>query len=96
MTTTSTDQSDSAAERSAHVSRGKQIETLVDLKPAVIRLPDGTWKLRVLYEAEQRIKKLEYLVQCLIDEDPDDMAADGVTVLDVWRKEARAAMTAGK
>ena len=88
MTTISTDQSDSAAERSAHVSRGKQLETLSDLKPAVVKLADGSWKIRVLHEAEQRIVKLERLVQILIDEDPNDMAADAVTVLDVWRKEA--------
>ena len=57
MTTISTDQSDSAAERSAHVSRGKHLETLVDLKPAVVKLADGSWKLRVLHEAEQRAVK---------------------------------------
>ena len=42
---------------------------------------------------QKRVAKLEGLVQCLIDEDPNDIAADGgVTVLDVWRKEARAAL----
>ena len=33
-------------------------------------------------------ERLRTLVQALLDNDPDDMAADGVTVLDVWRKEA--------
>ncbi len=35
-------------------------------------------------------EKLQTLVQALLDNDPDDDAADGVTVLDVWRKDARA------
>lgn len=35
-------------------------------------------------------KRLRALVQTLIDGDPNELAADGgVTVLDVWRKEAR-------
>lgn len=46
---------------------------------------------------QRRVRKLEYLVQCLLDEDPNDLAADGgVTVLDVWRKEARAALEGEK
>lgn len=45
---------------------------------------------------QARVAKLERLVQILIDEDPDDMAADAVTVLDVWRKEARAALEGKK
>jgi hypothetical protein len=36
--------------------------------------------------------RLRRLVQILIEEDPNDMAADAVTVLDVWRKEALAAL----
>ena len=49
--------------------------------------------MEVTYDAlKKRVTKLERLVQCLIDEDPYDMAADGVTVLDVWRKEAREAL----
>lgn len=28
------------------------------------------------------------LVRVLLDNDPDDMAGDAITVLDVWRKEA--------
>ena len=34
------------------------------------------------------------LVQVLLDNDPDDDAADGVTVLAVWRKEGRAVLKA--
>jgi hypothetical protein len=37
-------------------------------------------------------RKLRRLVRDLLENDPDDMAADAVTVLDVWRKEARAAL----
>lgn len=49
--------------------------------------------MEVTYDAlKKRVTKLERLVQCLIDEDPYDMAADGVTVLEVWRKEAREAL----
>jgi hypothetical protein len=43
-------------------------------------------------ELEARVKELETLVRVLIDNDPDDSAADGVTVLMVWRKEAEAAL----
>jgi hypothetical protein len=39
--------------------------------------------------------KLRVLVRALLDNDPDDMAADGVTVLMAWRKEARRALEAG-
>ena len=46
----------------------------------------------VLAAEKERGERLARLVQCLIDNDPDDDAADGVTVLDVWRKEARAAL----
>lgn len=33
-------------------------------------------------------RHLRGLVECLLHNDPDDMAADAVTVLDVWRKDA--------
>jgi len=39
--------------------------------------------------AEAERDRLRYLVQTLLDEDPNDLAADGgVTVLDVWRRDA--------
>lgn len=36
--------------------------------------------------------ELRALVQAMINNNPDDMVADGVTVLDAWRKAARAAL----
>lgn len=39
-----------------------------------------------------RIDWLERLVRTLIENDPDDMAADGVTVLEAWRDDAEAAI----
>lgn len=50
--------------------------------------------LEALEAAEARVVGLAGLVQVLLDNDPDDDAADGVSVLDVWRKEARAALNA--
>lgn len=47
----------------------------------------------VLAAHEQATEALRALVQTMINEDPNDMAADGVTVLDVWRKEAKRALT---
>ena len=41
---------------------------------------------------QKRVAELRRLVEIMIEEDPNDMAADAVTVLDVWRKEARAAL----
>lgn len=34
------------------------------------------------------VSELLGLVQVLLDNDPNDMAADAITVLDVWRKDA--------
>ena len=51
-----TDQSNSAAERSAHVHRGDA------LSPAdwpVVKMPDGTWKLKSVLALENRIETLE-------------------------------------
>lgn len=36
--------------------------------------------------------RLRELVQCLLDNDPEDMAADAITVLQVWRKDAARAL----
>lgn len=36
--------------------------------------------------------RLRELIACLLDNDPNDMAADAVTVLDVWRKDAARAL----
>lgn len=62
-----TGQSNDAAERSAHVQRG-QVETLV--KAPMVQLPDGSWKLRVLVEAEQEIATLREQLR-LLKEDPN-------------------------
>lgn len=35
------------------------------------------------------IERLRGLAKAMIENDPDDMAADGVTCLEVWRKEAK-------
>lgn len=45
-----------------------------------------------LRDARAENERLRALVQALLDNDPDDDAADGVTVLEVWRKEARRAL----
>lgn len=41
------------------------------------------------HEAVQEVERLRDLVNCLIENDPNDYTADAVTVLDVWRKDAR-------
>jgi hypothetical protein len=43
-------------------------------------------------EAAAEVKQLRALVRCLLDNNPNDDAADGVSVLDVWRKDARRAL----
>lgn len=45
------------------------------------------------WRAADTLAQIKGLVECLIFNDPDDMAADGVTVLDVWRKEARSILS---
>lgn len=46
------------------------------------------------HEAVREVESLRDLVDCLIENDPNDSAADAVTVLDVWRKDARDLMSA--
>ena len=41
------------------------------------------------HEAVQEVERLRSLVSDMIENDPNDYAADAVTVLDVWRKDAR-------
>ncbi len=45
---------------------------------------------------EAHAGELARLVQVLLDNDPNDDAADAVTVLDVWRKEARTTLARTK
>ncbi len=58
----------------------------------------GDWQAADRIEAlKARVVELERLVKILMDSDPwDYRASDAVTVLDVWRKEARAALEGGK
>ena len=49
-----------------------------------------------VFEDYTYVHKLEEKVRCLIDNDPDADAADGVSVLDVWRKDARELLERGK
>lgn len=51
-----TDQSNSAAERSAHVHRG---DAPLPADWPVVRMPDGTWKLKSVVALENRIETLE-------------------------------------
>jgi hypothetical protein len=51
------------------------------------RRPSPSLQLESQMAAE--LFELRRLVHALLENDPNDMAADGVTVLDVWRKEAR-------
>ena len=63
-----TEQSNSAAERSAHVHRGDAPS------PAdwpVVKMPDGTWKLKSVLVLENRIETLEAALRGL-----DDMIVD--------------------
>lgn len=41
------------------------------------------------HEAVLEMERARDLIDCLIENDPNDYAADAVTVLDVWRKDAR-------
>jgi hypothetical protein len=43
-------------------------------------------------ESVDEIERLRELVRAMLENNPDDMAADGITVLDVWRKEASRAL----
>lgn len=51
----------------------------------------GDWSA-IVAAKDAEIARLRWLVQCLLDNEPDDMAADGITVLDAWRKDARAGL----
>lgn len=64
------------------------------LQARVTELEAETKKAKFIHqyevkELQARATKLTRLVVILVENDPEDMAADAVTVLDVWRKEAR-------
>jgi len=71
-------------------------ELIAELNEAVNKLNNLRTKHDDLEKENARLRpesrKLRRLVRDLLENDPDDMAADAVTVLDVWRKEARAAL----
>lgn len=48
------------------------------------------------HKAVREIEQARELIDCLIENDPNDYAADAVTVLDVWRKDARDFMSASE
>lgn len=62
------------------------------------RYPDDICGKKLMAQAaaalrayEEREKRLTSLVHAMLDNEPDDLAADGgITVLMVWRHEARA------
>jgi hypothetical protein len=67
------------------------------------RMSDIAQRLRIAFpgaplafDAAAEIERLQALVRTMLEEDPNELCADGgVTVLDVWRKEAKRAL-AGK
>ncbi|CAB4155380.1 hypothetical protein UFOVP670_14 [uncultured Caudovirales phage] len=74
----------------------KERDAKIDaLQARVAELKAETKKAKWIHQYEvkglqARATKLTRLVEILVENDPEDMAADAVTVLDVWRKEARA------
>lgn len=79
-----TEQSNSAAERSAHVHRG---DAPSPTDWPVVRMPDGTWKLKSVVALENRIAELKALAYGLMIA----MSASGDDFADIL-KEARAVL----
>ena len=87
------DQSNSAAERSAHVTRGE--------KPApaewpVVRMPDGTWKLKSVVALEARIAELEAALRQIIGTLDDPTGGQHVADMRAASTIAIAALEGGK
>ena len=59
-----TNQTNEAAERSAHVTRG---EKPPPAEWPVVRMPDGTWKLKSVVALEARIAELEAALRFYAD-----------------------------
>jgi hypothetical protein len=81
---------DAEAERAKFLHK-QEIEAL---QKRVAELEEATKKAKWIqqYEVKEfqaRATKLTRLVEILLENDPNDMAADAVTVFDVWQKEAR-------
>jgi hypothetical protein len=67
----------------ALLDKGRRIEELE------VKAKKTEWMHKYeVKEWQAREAKLTRLVEILVENDPNDMAADAVTVLDVWRKEA--------
>lgn len=66
----------------------KAHENMRNRKGYVITQRDVLETINLVVDQQERIEKLESLVRCLLENNPDDSAADAVTVLDVWRKDA--------
>ena len=81
-----TEQSNSAAERSAHVHRG---DAPSPTDWPVVRMPDGTWKLKSVVALENRIAELEAALRGLLTPQTPAAFADAMRV-------ARAALAGGK
>lgn len=87
-----TNQSNSAAERSAHVTRGE--------KPApaewtVVRMPDGTWKLKSVVALEARIAELEGKMLQILEWHPTITTAPRRRISEI-RQIAKSALEGGK
>lgn len=77
----------------ANAQFGPLDETVMKQQAEIERLTGRTMRLAAqVGEQQGEVERLRALVQCLLDNDPDDYAADGVTVLQVWRKQAREAL----
>lgn len=81
---------DAEAERAKFLHK----QEIAALQARVAELEGDTKKAKWIHqyevkELQARATKLTRLVEILVENDPEDMAADAVTVLDVWRKEAR-------
>lgn len=63
------------------LDRDNRINKLTDLR--MVAVPRNLYYHEVAY-----VRRLEGLAKAIVECDPGDMAADGVTCLDVWRKEA--------
>lgn len=71
------------------------VERLAVLRSRAEALPAASTNIGLIadlmdfsVEASADLTRLTELVQAMIDNDPNDDAADGVSVLDVWRKNA--------
>ena len=74
-----------------HATMTEAADRIAEMEAALRNIEDEATALQA------RVAKLKRLVEILMDSDPwDYRASDAVTVLDVWRKEARAALEGGK